>query len=235
VVELSFTLQSSIKQYHKQDRIDYWKKDLQNFMKKTIMIVEDNDNLREQLLKLIETTSDMQCMGAFPSAEAALIQVAKQYPNIILIDIKLPGMSGIECLTIVKKNVPTVLVIMVTVYEDNGLIFEALKAGANGYLIKSSPPVEMLETIRDTFNGNIPLSSPIALRVMEYFHKTGPTSKKAGDLSPRERQVLDLLVIGFTHKEIGIELDISVETVRSQVKRICQKLHARNRIEAIAK
>jgi DNA-binding NarL/FixJ family response regulator len=204
-------------------------------MKKSIMIVEDDQNLREQLLKLIETTSDMQCVGAFPSAEAALFQVAKQNPNIILMDIKLPGMSGIECLTIVKKNVPAVQVIMVTVYEDNGLIFEALKAGANGYLIKSSPPAEMLEAIRDAFNGNTPLSGPIALRVMEYFHKIGPTSKEAEDLSSRERQVLDLLAMGFIYKEIGIKLDISAETVRSHVKRICQKLHVRSRIEAIAK
>jgi DNA-binding NarL/FixJ family response regulator len=204
-------------------------------MKKSIMIVEDDQNLREQLLKLIETTSDMQCAGAFPSAEAALFQVAKQNPDIILMDIKLPGMSGIECLTIVKKNAAAVQVIMVTVYEDNGLIFEALKAGANGYLIKSSPPAEMLEAIRDAFNGNTPLSGPIALRVMEYFHKIGPTSKEAEDLSSRERQVLDLLAMGFIYKEIGIKLDISAETVRSHVKRICQKLHVRSRIEAIAK
>ena len=199
------------------------------------MIVEDDQNLREQLVKLIETTSDMQCVGAFPSAESALFQVAKQNPDIILMDIKLPGMSGIECLTIVKKNLPNVQVIMVTIYEDNGLIFEALKAGANGYLIKSSPPGEMLAAIRDAFNGNTPLSGPIALRVMEYFHKIGPTSKEAEDLSLRERQVLDLLAMGFIYKEIGIKLEISAETVRSHVKRICQKLHVRSRIEAIAK
>jgi DNA-binding NarL/FixJ family response regulator len=204
-------------------------------MKKSIMIVEDDQNLREQLVKLIETTSDMQCVGAFPSAEAALFQVAKQNPDIILMDIKLPGMSGIECLTIVKKNLTNVQVIMVTIYEDNGLIFEALKAGANGYLIKSSPPGEMLEAIRDAFTGNTPLSGPIALRVMEYFHKIGPTSKEAEDLSLRERQVLDLLAMGFIYKEIGIKLEISAETVRSHVKRICQKLHVRSRIEAIAK
>jgi DNA-binding NarL/FixJ family response regulator len=204
-------------------------------MKKSIMIVEDDQNLREQLVKLIETTSDMQCVGAFPSAESALFQVAKQNPDIILMDIKLPGMSGIECLTIVKKNLPNVQVIMVTIYEDNGLIFEALKAGANGYLIKSSPPGEMLAAIRDAFNGNTPLSGPIALRVMEYFHKIGPTSKEAEDLSLRERQVLDLLAMGFIYKEIGIKLEISAETVRSHVKRICQKLHVRSRIEAIAK
>jgi DNA-binding NarL/FixJ family response regulator len=204
-------------------------------MKKSILIVEDDQNLREQLVKLIETTSDMQCVGAYPSAETALFHMAKQNPDIILMDIKLPGMSGIECLTIVKKNAPNVQVIMVTVYEDNGLIFEALKAGANGYLIKSSPPGEMLEAIRDAFNGNTPLSGPIALRVMEYFHKIGPTSKETEDLSPRERQVLDLLAMGFIYKEIGIKLDITAETVRSHVKKICQKLHVRSRIEAIAK
>jgi len=204
-------------------------------MKRTIAVIEDDQKLREQLVKLIEMTSDMQCVGAFASAEDALFQIAKQSPDIILMDIKLPGMSGIECLTIIKKNAPAVQVIMVTVYEDNGLIFEALKAGANGYLIKSSPPAEMLEAIRDAYNGNAPMSGPIALRVMEHFHKMGPSPKEAENLSARERQILDLLAMGFIYKEIGIKLDITAETVRSHVKKICQKLHVRSRIEAIAK
>ncbi len=204
-------------------------------MKRSIAIVEDDQGLREQLVKLIEMTPDMQCAGAFASAEDALFQIQKQSPDIVLMDIKLPKMSGIECLTIIKKFVPTMKIIMVTVYEDSELIFEALKAGANGYLIKSSPPAEMLEAIRDAYNGSSPMSGPIALRVMEHFHKMGPSSKEAENLSPKERQIIDLLAMGFIYKEIGIKLNIAAETVRSHVKKICQKLHVRSRIEAVAK
>jgi DNA-binding NarL/FixJ family response regulator len=204
-------------------------------MKRSIAIVEDDRGLREQLVKLIGTAPDMQCVGAYASAEEALFQMAKQSPDVILMDIKLPVMSGIECLTIIKKYEPTLQIIMVTVYEDNELIFEALKAGANGYLIKSSPPEEMLQAIRDACNGSTPLSGPVALRVMEHFHKMGPSPKETENLSARERQILDLLAMGFIYKEIGIKLSITAETVRSHVKKICQKLHVRSRLEAIAK
>jgi DNA-binding NarL/FixJ family response regulator len=150
-------------------------------------------------------------------------------------DIKLPQMSGIECLIMVKKFTPSVQVIMVTVYKDSERIFQALKAGANGYLIKSAPPEQMIAAIRDVSTGSAPLSGPIALRVVEHFHKMGPAPKEADNLSNRERQVLDLLAMGFTYKEIGAKLNIEAETVRGYVKRICQKLHVRSRLEAVAK
>jgi DNA-binding NarL/FixJ family response regulator len=204
-------------------------------MKKTVIVVEDDRGLREQLIKIIGTASDMQCVGAFASAEEALPEISKKTPEVILMDIKLPAMSGIECLTIVKKFAPTVQIIMVTVYEDSERIFQALKAGASGYIIKSSPPEELIGAIRDVYNGGAPMSGPIALKVVQHFHKMGPSSQEAENLSPKERQVLDLLAMGFIYKEIGIKLNIGSETVRTYVKKICQKLHVRSRIEAVAK
>ncbi len=204
-------------------------------MKKSITIVEDDQGLREQLIKIIETAPDMLCSGAFASAEEALPHIGRSAPDVILMDIKLPKMSGIECLSMVKQFAPSVQVIMVTVYKDSERIFQALKAGANGYLIKSSPPEQMLAAIRDVYSGSAPLSGPIALKVVEHFHKMGPSPKETENLSARERQVLDLLSMGFTYKEIGAKLNISAETVRGYVKNLCQKLHVRSRLEAIAK
>lgn len=204
-------------------------------MKRSVIVVEDDQGLREQLVKILETASDMRCVGAFTSAEEALPQIARKMPDVILMDIKLPGMSGIECLTLVRKFAPDVHTIMVTVYEDSERIFQALKAGANGYLIKSSPPEELLAAIRDIYEGGAPMSGPIAFKVVQHFHEMGPSSQEAENLSPRERQVLDLLAKGFIYKEIGLKLDIASETVRSFVKKICKKLHVRSRIEAVAK
>jgi DNA-binding NarL/FixJ family response regulator len=203
-------------------------------MKRSILVVEDDRGLREQLVKIIETASDMKCVGAFPSAEQALPQIAKLTPDVILMDIKLPEMSGIECLIIVKKFAPDVQIIMVTVYEDSERIFQALKAGANGYLIKSSPPEQLLEAIRDVYNGGAPMSGPIAFKVVQHFHKLGPSPRVTENLSPKEDQVLDLLAEGYIYKEIAIKLNIGTETVRTYVKKICHKLHVRSRIEAVA-
>jgi DNA-binding NarL/FixJ family response regulator len=199
------------------------------------MVVEDDHGLRDQLVQIIESAPDMQCDGAFASAEEALPQIGCKAPEVILMDIKLPKMSGIECLSVIKKFAPSVQVIMVTVYKDSESIFQALKAGANGYLIKSSPPEQMLAAIRDVYSGSAPLSGPIALKVVEHFHRIGPSPKETENLSPRERQVLDLLSRGFTYKEIGSKLNIGAETVRGYVKSLCQKLHVRSRLEAIAK
>ena len=204
-------------------------------MKQSIIIVEDDKGLRQQLIKLLRTTPDVQCVGAFASAEEALPQIGKKAPDIILMDINLPAMSGIECLTIIKKFAPSVQIIIVTVYEDSERIFQALKAGANGYLIKSSPPEQLLEAIRGAYTGGAPMSGPIALKVMQHFHKMGPSTREAENLSPRERQVFDLLAMGFSYKEIGTKLNIGSETVRTYVKKVCQKLHVRSRIEAVAK
>lgn len=177
----------------------------------------------------------MRCVGAFASGESGLPQICKKKPDVVLMDIKLPGMSGIECVTEIRKFAPTMQIIMVTIYEDSERIFRALKAGANGYLVKSSPPDQLLEAIRDAYKGGAPMSSHIARKVVQHFHLLGPSTKEAENLSPRERQVLDLLAMGLIYKEIGSKLDIGVETVRTYVKNICQKMHVRSRLEAVAK
>ena len=191
--------------------------------------------MREQLVEILETASDIKCLGAFASAELALPQILEKNPDVVLMDIKLPGMSGIQCVAEIKRTRASMQIIMVTVYEDSERIFRALKAGANGYLVKSSPPEQLLEAIRDAYKGGAPMSSHIARKVVQHFHLLGPSTVETENLSPRERQVLDLLAMGLIYKEIGSKLDIGTETVRTYVKNICQKMHVRSRLEAVAK
>jgi len=204
-------------------------------MKKTVIVVEDDRGLREQLAEILENAPDIECLGTFASAEDALPQILEKNPDVVLMDIKLPGMSGIQCVGEIKKVRANLQIIMVTVYEDSERIFRALKAGANGYLVKSSPPEQLLEAIRDAYKGGAPMSSHIARKVVQHFHLLGPSPTETENLSPRERQVLDLLSMGFIYKEIGSKLDIGTETVRTYVKNICQKMHVRGRLEAVAK
>jgi len=144
-------------------------------------------------------------------------------------------MSGIECVVQLKKLNSPPQIIMVTVYEDSDRLFRALKAGANGYLVKSSPPEELLDAVRDVETGGAPMSSHIACKVVEHFHGQKQDDCEKENISQREQQVLSLLASGFIYKEIGDQLGISVETVRSHVKNICQKMHVRNRVEAVAR
>lgn len=204
-------------------------------MKKTVVIVEDDRGLREQLMEILESAPDIKFLGAFTSAEDALPEILEKNPDVVLMDIKLPNMSGIQCVAEIKKVAPTMQIIMVTVYEDSERIFRALKAGANGYLVKSSPPEQLLAAIRDVYTGGAPMSSHIASKVVKHFHLVGNSPHEAENLSPREREVLELLSQGFIYKEIGDKLSIGTETVRTYVKNICQKMHVRSRLEAVAK
>ena len=202
---------------------------------KSVVVVEDDRGLREQLVKILEAAPDVKCIGAYVSAEEALPKILGNHPDVVLMDIKLPGMSGIQCVAEIKKVVPDMQIIMVTVYEDSERIFRALKAGANGYLVKSSPPEQLLEAIRDVHKGGAPMSSHIARKVVKHFHFMGSHVDKAENTSPREREVLDLLSQGFIYKEIADQLNIGAETVRTHVKNICQKMHVRSRLEAVAR
>lgn len=203
-------------------------------IKKTVVVVEDDHGLREQIVQILETAPDLKCMGAYASGEQALPEILSTNPDVVLMDIQLPKMSGIQCVGEIKKVAPGMQIIMVTVYEDSERIFRALKAGANGYLVKSSPPEQLLAAIRDVSAGGAPMSSPIANKVVRYFHATR-NSAESGNLSPREREVLDLLAAGFIYKEVADQLRIGTETVRTHVKSICQKMHARSGLEAVAK
>ena len=204
-------------------------------MKKTVAVVEDDPRLREQLLQILTNIKDIECVVVCASAEEALEKIPARNPDVVLMDIKLPKMSGIQCVAELKKLLPEVQVIMVTVYEDSERIFKALKAGASGYLVKSGPPEQLINAIRDVFAGGAPMSGHIARKVVQHFHLIGPATREADNLSPREHQVLSLLASGYLYKEIGDQLSIGVETVRTYVKNICQKMHVRSRIEAVAK
>jgi DNA-binding NarL/FixJ family response regulator len=204
-------------------------------MKKSVVIVEDDRGLREQLVEILESAADIKCLGAYVSGEEALPKILEIKPDVVLMDIKLPRMSGIQCVAEIKKVMPDLQIIMVTVYEDSERIFRALKAGANGYLVKSCPPAQLIEAIRDAYKGGAPMSSHIARKVVQHFHLLGPSVQESENLSPREREVLDLLAMGFIYKEIGVKLNIGSETVRTYVKNICQKMHVRSRLEAVAR
>jgi DNA-binding NarL/FixJ family response regulator len=204
-------------------------------MLKKVAIVEDDRGLREQLAQILGAARDVRLVGACASGEEALERIHLLQPDVVLMDIKLPGMSGIECVAHLKRAQPSLQVIMLTVYEDSERIFRALKAGADGYLVKSSPPDVLLEAIDNVHRGGSPISSHIARKVVRHFHLVGPSPEESENLSPRELEVLNLLSSGYIYKEIGDQLGIGIETVRTYVKNICEKMHVRNRLEAVAK
>ncbi len=204
-------------------------------MIKKVAIVEDDQGLREQLAQILGAARDVRFVGACASAEEAMERIHLLQPDVVLMDIKLPGMSGIECVTQLKKALPSLQILMLTVYEDSESIFRALKAGADGYLVKSSPPALLLEAIDDVHRGGSPMSSHIARKVVRHFHLIGPSPEESENLSAREQEVLNLLSAGYISKEISDQLGIGIETVRTHVKNICEKMHVRNRVEAVAK
>lgn len=204
-------------------------------MIRKVAIVEDDAGLRGQLVQILEAAPNIRCVGACASGEEALEEIPSRLPDVVLMDIKLPGMSGIDCVAQLKKTLPSLQIIMLTVYEDSDRIFRALKAGADGYLVKSSPPETLLDAIENVHRGGSPMSSHIARKVVQHFHLVGPSKEDSENLSPREQEVLELLSSGYLYKEISDKLGIGIETVRTYVKNICEKMHVRNRVEAVAK
>ena len=201
----------------------------------TIAIVEDNAGLGASLRRIVERTQDCQCVGVWQSGEEALAKVPAFKPDVVLMDIHMPGISGIETTAKLKAVLPELLVIMVTVYTDHDKIFDALKAGACGYLLKCSTPEEVRQAILDVRRGGAPMSPEIARRVVQAFHRPLPKEGEAVKLSPRETELLDLLSEGLGNKEIADRMGLSVETVRDYLKRIYEKLHVRSRTEAALK
>lgn len=202
---------------------------------KTVVVVEDDVRLQQHLLKILGTQADISCLGAVSSAEEALETIPKYQPDIVLMDINLPGISGIDCIRELKKKVPDMEVVMLTAYEEEDNIFRALKEGASGYLLKSSTPEDIYNAIRDVYSGGVPFSSHIARKVAQFFRGEREIEDENEKLSPREREVLKLLASGYIYKEVADQLDLTLETVRTYVKRICQKLHVRSKVEAIIK
>ena len=206
-----------------------------NSQLRRVAIVEDDSGLRNQLQSILKSAPGVCCVGVFGSAEKALEGMVAVQPDVILMDINLPGMSGIECVARLRKDLPATHVIMLTVYEDSDRIFQALQAGADGYLVKSSPTDVLLRAIEDVHLGGAPMSSHIARKVVRQFRQAEPSRDEADNLAKREREVLNLLASGFVYKEIADQLGIGTETVKTYVKNICKKLHVRNRLEAVAR
>jgi DNA-binding NarL/FixJ family response regulator len=200
----------------------------------TVSIVEDNEKLRGTLARVLNRADGFQCLSQYPSAEDALKDLPVTKPQVVLMDINLPGINGVECVRQLKKIAPEILIIMLTVYEDTENIFDALAAGASGYLLKRTTSAELLDAIREVQRGGSPMTTHIARKVVQSFQKA-PPAQPAENLSEREQQVLDLLSKGLMYKEIADKLQISYETVHTYIRRIYEKLSVRTRTEAVAK
>ena len=201
----------------------------------TVSIVEDQEQLRNTLARVLNRAEGFKCVSHYDSAEAALEALPNDKPEVVLMDINLPGMNGVECVRKLKQVAPQIQTVMLTVYEDTENIFNALAAGASGYLLKRTTSAELLESLREVHRGGSPMTAHIARKVVQSFQKSAASNEATEDLSPREREVLDCLSQGFLYKEIAEKLGISYETVHTYIRRIYEKLQVRTRTEAVAK
>jgi DNA-binding NarL/FixJ family response regulator len=200
-----------------------------------IALVEDDKKVREGLKALICGTPGFNCIAAYANAEEALEELPQQQPDVVLMDINLPGMSGIECVKTLKARQPDLQIIMLTVYEDDEQIFQSLAAGAVGYILKKTPPARLLEAIEEVHRGGSFMSSQIARRVVEVFQQKDLSAKNTAALSHRENEILSCLAKGYRYKEIADQLSLSIETVRTHIRNIYEKLHVHSRTEAVLK
>jgi DNA-binding NarL/FixJ family response regulator len=200
-----------------------------------IGIVEDNRGVRETWAKLVATEPGFACVGSYATGEDALANFPVEKPDVVLMDICLPGISGIECTGKLKSLLPATQILVVTVYTDNEHLFDALKAGASGYLLKCTNREELIESIRDVMSGGAPMSGSIARRVIEAFHAPAPKPATGNPLSPREQEILALLAEGLVAKDVAQRTDLSYQTVRVHLRNIYEKLHVHSRDEAVAK
>jgi len=201
----------------------------------TVSIVEDNEQLRTTLARVLNRADGFKCVSHYGDAESALAGLPNDKPDVVLMDINLPGMNGVECVRLLKQLRPEILAVMLTVYEDTDNIFNALAAGAAGYMLKRTKSAELLEAIREVIRGGSPMTTHIARKVTQSFQRSGPSAQPTENLSEREQEVLDCLSQGFLYKEIAEKLGISYETVHTYIRRIYEKLQVRTRTEAVAK
>ena len=200
-----------------------------------VSIVEDSDKFRTTMARVLDRAEGFRCVSHYANAEEALKKLPQDRPEVVLMDINLPGMNGVECVRQLKQLLPEVQVMMLTVYEDTDNIFNALAAGATGYMLKRTQQAELLEAIREVQRGGSPMTTHIARKVVLSFQQTAASSGPTENLSPREQEVLDCLAQGFLYKEIAEKLGISYETVHTYIRRIYEKLQVRTRTEAVAK
>jgi DNA-binding NarL/FixJ family response regulator len=202
----------------------------------SVAVVEDDEKIRKDLVVLLEWTKEFSCAGAYATAEDAIKDIPTKHPKIVLMDIKLPRMDGIQCTQKLKTLMPEVQVVMWTVMEDANIVFQALQAGAIGYLLKMSSPEEILAGLRQVSAGGSPMSTQIARKVIQAFQqKHEITAKSEATLTAREVQILDLLAKGHLYKEIAAELSIAIPTIHNHIRNIYEKLQVHTRTEAVMK
>jgi DNA-binding NarL/FixJ family response regulator len=200
-----------------------------------VSIVEDNPATRRNLVALLSGEAGLRCLQTYATGEAALRGVPDEPPDVLLVDIHLPRMSGIECVAELKMKLPELRVLMLTTYEDSDLIFNSLRSGASGYLLKDTSPGELVHAIEQVHAGGAPMSMPVARQVVDHFYKIRKPSSDMERLTRREQELLALLAKGYLYKEIADALGITLNTVRSHVHAIYEKLHVQTRTEATAK
>jgi DNA-binding NarL/FixJ family response regulator len=201
----------------------------------TVSIVEDEPKTRESLLRLLSCASHVRCLGNYATGEEALPGMLLEKPEVALVDINLPGMSGIECVAKLKMKLPGLRVLMLTTYEDRDRIFDSLRAGASGYLLKKAGYAGLVQAIDDIYAGGAPMTAQVARQVVEHFHRIQKPASDVEKLTAREQEILALLARGYLYKEIGERLNISMSTVSTHLVHIYEKLHVQSRTEAAAK
>ncbi|MEA3209995.1 MAG: hypothetical protein QOE70_3052 [Chthoniobacter sp.] len=204
-------------------------------MSSSIVIVEDNNVVRSCLEELVNSMPNCKCVASYSTGEEAVKMIPKLAPDLVMMDIHMPNLSGIECAARLKESMPSLPILMLTVYEDEDKIFQAFKAGASGYILKRSSPREVVRAVEEMLAGGVPMTSTIARKVVESFRGTGDGGGEIPSLSRRETEVLDSLSKGSSNKEIADQLSITIETVRWHLKQIYQKLHVHGRTAAAMK
>jgi DNA-binding NarL/FixJ family response regulator len=201
----------------------------------SVSIVEDDTGTRETLEAIVTRASGLRLLGSYSRGDKAAPCIVQEKPDVVLMDIHLPGKSGIECVAALKAALPRLHVVMLTMYEDDDLIFESLRAGANGYLLKRRPAREIVEAIEQVHAGGAPMSMPIARKVVSYFQAIKQPTGDLASLTPREHEVLALLAKGLPYKEIAERLGVTVGTVRTHLHTVYEKLHVHSRTQAVVK
>lgn len=201
----------------------------------SVSLVEDIRETRESLVKLLDRAPALRCLRTHATGEDALREIPADPPDVLLADINLPGMSGIELVAKLKARLPRLQVLMLTTYEDSDLIFESLRAGASGYLIKNMPPAELVQAIEQVHAGGAPMSMQIARKVVSFFQQSRRHASEIEGLTKREQEILALLAKGYLYKEIAEQLGITLSTVRAHLHAVYEKLHVQSRTEAVVK
>ncbi|MBC8154863.1 MAG: response regulator transcription factor [Bacteroidetes bacterium] len=201
----------------------------------SVAIVEDKEAIRQSLAILVDGADGFSCQATFETAEAALGFLPGHCVDVVLMDIDLPGMNGIECVRQLKPLCPHTQFMMCTMYDEDETVFDALKAGANAYILKRSPPHKLLEAITELHEGGAPMSRTIARKIAGSFHANSPTDSALASLTPREREILERLAKGHSHKEVALELFVSPTTVRKHIFNIYEKLQVHSKVEAVNK